>query len=151
MINITGMKKEYVLLALYRAAKPKGIGELFTQTEMPLSAAAELVKNNPSLYFDYVNGRPLKVDLSGDEFDPYLYDRDNGEGVAQEACARYKSFIKHRLMAEDLEGDKINERLLSSKLDDYDQVLTERFNLPTLVDLGEGAKITSIPTNPTKQ
>lgn len=52
---------------------------------MPLSAAAELVKNNPSLYFDYVNGRPLKVDLSGDEFDPYLYDRDNGEGVADKA------------------------------------------------------------------
>lgn len=149
MINIAGMKKEHVLLALYRAAKSKGIGELFTQTEMPLSAAAELVKNNPSLYFDYVNGRPLKVDLSGDEFDPYLYDRDNGEGVAQEACARYKSFIRHRLMAEDLEGDRINERLLSSKLDDYDSLITERFHLPKMVDLRGSVKIEPVaPTLP---
>lgn len=140
MINIAGMKKEYVLLALYKAAKPKGIGELFTQTEMSLFAAAELVKNNPSLYFDYVNGRPLKVDLSGDEFDPYLYDRDNGKGVAAKAMVDAM-----------LEGDKINECLLSSKLDDYDSLITERFHLPKMVDLRESAKITPISINPPKQ
>ena len=36
-------------------------------------------------YFDYLHGRVLKVDLSGDEFDERLYDRDCGEGAAQRA------------------------------------------------------------------
>jgi hypothetical protein len=35
------------------------------------------------LSFDYYFGRPLKVDLSGDEFDPWLYDRDAGTGAAK--------------------------------------------------------------------
>jgi hypothetical protein len=30
------------------------------------------------LYFDYLYGRCLKVDLSGDQVDPWGYDRDNG-------------------------------------------------------------------------
>ena len=34
-------------------------------------------------YFDYVQGRVMKVDLSGDSFNPWLYDRDNGEGAAK--------------------------------------------------------------------
>lgn len=36
-------------------------------------------------YFDYLNGKVLKVDISQDEFDPRLYDRDNGENAAQRA------------------------------------------------------------------
>ena len=36
-------------------------------------------------YFDYLHGRVLKVELSGDEFDERLYDRDCGEGAAQRA------------------------------------------------------------------
>ena len=36
-------------------------------------------------YFDYLHGRVLKVDLSGDEFDERLYDRDCGKGAAQRA------------------------------------------------------------------
>jgi len=33
-------------------------------------------------YFDYLSGRVMKVDLSSDELDPWLYDRDNGQGAA---------------------------------------------------------------------
>lgn len=44
------------------------------------------VKTNPDvqLYFDYVDGHVIKCDISGDEFDPRLYDRDCGEGRAAE-------------------------------------------------------------------
>jgi hypothetical protein len=36
-------------------------------------------------YFDYLQGRVMKVDLSNnEEFDPWLYDRDNGQGAAAE-------------------------------------------------------------------
>ena len=38
---------------------------------------------SPQIYFDYVKGRVMKVDLSGDEFSPRLYDRDNGQGAAE--------------------------------------------------------------------
>lgn len=43
------------------------------------------------LYFDYFVGRVLKVDLSGDEFDPWGYDRDNGAGAAQAVIDRLKA------------------------------------------------------------
>lgn len=33
--------------------------------------------------FEYVNGKAMKVNLTGDSFDPLLYDRDNGENTAQ--------------------------------------------------------------------
>ena len=41
-------------------------------------------------YFDYLYGRILKVDLSGDEFDERLYERDNG----RDSAARAISFLK---------------------------------------------------------
>jgi hypothetical protein len=34
-----------------------------------------------SCYYDYVAGRPLKVDIAGDTADMRLYDRDGGEGM----------------------------------------------------------------------
>lgn len=37
------------------------------------------------LYFDYVDGHVIKCDLSGDEFNPALFDRDCGEGAAAKA------------------------------------------------------------------
>ena len=41
-------------------------------------------------YFDYLYGRVLKVDLSGDEFDERLYERDNGRDSAARAIAFLK-------------------------------------------------------------
>ena len=35
--------------------------------------------------FDYLKGRVLKVNLTGDEFDEWLYDRDCGIGAALKA------------------------------------------------------------------
>ena len=44
------------------------------------------LKTDPEvqLYFDYVHGHVIKCDISGDEFDPRLYDRDCGEGRGEE-------------------------------------------------------------------
>ena len=38
-------------------------------------------------YFDYLQGRVMKVDLGGDSLRVDLYDRDNGPGAAQAALA----------------------------------------------------------------
>ena len=49
-------------------------------------ADAEIaIAENPKMYFDYLYGRVMKVDLSKDTFDPFLYDRDNGQGAAERA------------------------------------------------------------------
>jgi hypothetical protein len=86
MIDISKFKKALVLAALYNASKPQGLGFLhFDPKPMSESEAEELLKN--ATYFDYVKGRVMKVDLSKNQFDPFLYDRDNGEGAAERALS----------------------------------------------------------------
>lgn len=76
--------KPAALAALYNASSPRGLGRLSAPGEvMTVSQAAALLKQQT--YFDYLRGRVMKVDLSGDALDPRLYDRDNGEGAAARA------------------------------------------------------------------
>lgn len=84
MIDISKLKKTDVLIALYHYAKPQGMGFLhYDPRGMRPDEAEALLKEGT--YFDYLGGRVMKVDLSGNEFNPALYDRDNGEGAAQHA------------------------------------------------------------------
>lgn len=50
-----------------------------------MSYSGKRYPNAERIYFDYLQGRVMKVDLAGDELDPRLYDRDNGEGAARRA------------------------------------------------------------------
>lgn len=80
-ISIVGLDKADVLAALYNGARAQGLGFLhYTPEPMSRAAAQELIDVSTS--FDYVKGRVVKVDLSGDSFDPWGYDRDNGEDAA---------------------------------------------------------------------
>ena len=93
MINIKGKDKADVLRALYNYAKPQGMGYLhYNPKPMTYFEAETILKvegRKGSLYFDYILGRVMKVDLTSDEeFDETLYDRDNGEGAAQRALDR---------------------------------------------------------------
>lgn len=84
MINIKGIDKYKVLQALYNNSRPLGMGFIqYVEGDMEDKIAKKIVKD--TLRFDYLFGRVMKVDLSGDEFDHGLYDRDNGEGAAQKA------------------------------------------------------------------
>ena len=104
-INIAGLDKAAVLAALYNASKPLGFGMLnFVPGDMSIAEANQIINggddltqmfgkdsvagSRPNLYFDYVNGRVMKSDLSGDEFDTWGYDRDNGEGAAEKALKK---------------------------------------------------------------
>ena len=83
-ISIAGKNKAKILAALYNSAKAQGLGFLhFTPEPMTEEQAVELLEKTQ--YFDYLQGRVMKVDLSGDELNPRLYDRDNGQGAAEEA------------------------------------------------------------------
>lgn len=102
MINIKGLDKAAVLAALYNSAKVQGLGFLQAISgDMPIDQARELIgvpSNIPGyegvnlhgerIYFDYVYGRVMKIDLTSDvEFDEALYDCDNGKGAAASAIA----------------------------------------------------------------
>jgi hypothetical protein len=81
MISIKGLDKAEVLAGLYNNARAQGMGFLhYTPEDMTTKEAKKLLKECDS--FDYVQGRVMKIRLNGDEFDEYLYDRDNGSGAA---------------------------------------------------------------------
>lgn len=81
-ISLKGLNKAKVLAALYNASQPLGLGYLqHDPSSMSEGEAQTLLKRQT--YFDYVKGRVMKVDLSSEELDPYLYDRDNGPGAAR--------------------------------------------------------------------
>ena len=87
MIDITGIDKADLLAALYNRASPLGMGDLqFDSTPMSRAEAQELLDKAQAEQwnrFDYVKGRPLKIDLRellGKALDERLYERDQGRG-----------------------------------------------------------------------
>ncbi len=83
-ISLQGLDKAEVLAALYNASHPQGMGFMqYDPKPMTKEEAKDLLKCTCN--FDYLMGRVMKVDLSGDDFSPWGYDRDNGHGSAEEA------------------------------------------------------------------
>ena len=109
MIDIKGLSKAEVLAALYNGSHPQGLGFLSSRSgEMTEDDAQALINEcverqyryhlrsvPPILSFDYVYGRVLKVDLTRDEFDPWGYDRDLGQGHAWEVIDALKKRKSH--------------------------------------------------------
>lgn len=95
-INIKGQDKAEVLAILFNHSRPLGMGAFNPRAHEPMSVedAREVLeqgKKDRGEYwasFDYLHGRVMKLDLKGDTFDPYLYDRDNGPGAAERALRR---------------------------------------------------------------
>jgi len=89
MIDISKLNKAQVLAALYNNSRPLGLGFMhFEPVDMKEDEATELLKDQT--YFDYLKGRVMKVDLTGDTLDPWGYDRDNGQGAAANVIATLK-------------------------------------------------------------
>ncbi|MDD5710803.1 MAG: hypothetical protein PHV43_01735 [Candidatus Colwellbacteria bacterium] len=100
-VDISGLSKAAVLAVLWNHSAPAGMGflqaALGPKDGMTEEAAWEIIKANvdpdypgprtmrgSNLSFEYLFGRPLKIDLVENEFDPWGYDRDNGgDGTAQ--------------------------------------------------------------------
>ena len=91
MISIKGANKAEVLKALYDHSHIQGYGFLqaVPAGTVTVEHCEELLER--TTYFDYLYGRVLKVDLSGDEFDERLYDRDCGPGAAERAIRRIRN------------------------------------------------------------
>lgn len=78
-VSIVGLDKARVLMALYNHSLPEG----FEILKMSIQRAREYTSR--TLYFDYVDGRGIKTDISGDVADTWLYDRDNGDDAGLRA------------------------------------------------------------------
>jgi hypothetical protein len=85
-LSLDGLNKAEVLAALYNASRTAGMGFLQYDPAPMTSAQAEEILAQTH-YFDYLHGRVMKTDLSGDEFNPWGYDRDNGQGMAAQVLS----------------------------------------------------------------
>ena len=131
-ISLEGLNKAEVLAALFNASRPQGMGFFhYNPTPMTTKEAQDLLKRSTD--FDYLQGRVMKVDLSGDSFDPWLYDRDNGEGAAAAAIASLQST-----------GDVNNEAIAKSHSD-----RTFLSAVDTESRLGDTSGVTSDPSEGT--
>lgn len=82
MISLEGLDKAEVFAALYNGARAQGLGFLQYDPQPMTTEQARERFGDSFGYFDYVDGRVMKIDLSGSELNPWLYDRDNGQGAA---------------------------------------------------------------------
>lgn len=91
MIDIKSLNKAEVLKTLYDHTHVQGMGFLQAVPEgtVTVEHCEELLKKDT--YFDYLYGRVLKVDLSGDEFNEALYDRNNFPGAAAKAIEELRN------------------------------------------------------------
>jgi hypothetical protein len=95
-MNIAKLDKAEVLAALYNGSKQQGLGFLDERgsTKMAVEEAREELKR--TTYFDYLHGRVMKIDLSKDELDTWLYNRDNGHDAAERIIKELIRKIKTR-------------------------------------------------------
>ena len=93
-INIAGMDKAELLAALYKNSQPLGLGFLQADANpMTRDEAAEIMRDQ-GLYFDYLKGRVMKINLEGDELNPWGYDRDNGQGSVASVIENLKNGLE---------------------------------------------------------
>ena len=84
-IDLKNMNKAEVLAKLFNASCPAGLG-LFLGVAPDMTVhEAQALLDQGTTYFDYLKGRVLKIDLSQDTLDPFLYNRDNGYRAAEKA------------------------------------------------------------------
>lgn len=124
MVNIKDLDKAEVLFALWRGSHAQGMSFLgmvngCLTLEKAKDIVNELKENNRPLYFDYVMGHVIKCDITGDEFDDRLYDRDCGEGRAAEVIEALRNDTP---IEDEMPGDADFARCMLDMLKaDYDQ------------------------------
>ncbi|OGT43834.1 MAG: hypothetical protein A3F42_08125 [Gammaproteobacteria bacterium RIFCSPHIGHO2_12_FULL_37_34] len=93
-INIQGLDKAKLLQALFNNSKPLGLGffDKDSNKEMTYTEAQQIVAEG--MDFDYLNGRVMKIDLSGDELDPCGYDCENGQGSVLKVVTALKNGVE---------------------------------------------------------
>lgn len=90
-LDIKGIDKAELLAALHNGTRALGMGILHDICrDMTKEEAARILAETGQTRFDYLLGRPLKVDIGGDEMFAGLYDRDAGDGAAERIVSRLR-------------------------------------------------------------
>lgn len=86
VIDISNKDKAEVLAGLYNNSHPVGMGlAQYDPTPMTVEIARKILEKK--VYFDYLLGRPLKINLERDIIRVFSYNRDNGENLAQKVIS----------------------------------------------------------------
>ena len=95
-MNIAGLDKAEVLAALFNGSHQRGLGFLQARgaTGMTVGQAREEIASNERMYFDYLHGRVMKIDLRDDELRTAAYNRDIGQGAAESIIEGLRSNVK---------------------------------------------------------
>lgn len=97
-MNIAGLDKAAVLAALYNGSRQQGLGYLRGAGYLPMTvdqAREEIAARGKDLYFDYLHGRVMKVNLRGDEVATALYNRYNGDMTAEKIIENLRSPLEN--------------------------------------------------------
>lgn len=104
-IDVSDIDRAELLAELYNRAQPMGMGFLQARSgEMTVEEAQKLLDGESAetdyggflardrapgkpARFDYLYGRPMKVEINGKTLRTWLYDRDHGQGAAEQAIA----------------------------------------------------------------
>ena len=78
-VDISGLNKGMLLLELWSNSKPASFFSMNGMTPPPFNAEKAQGAAQRG-YIDYYEGRCIKADLTGDDAEPRLYDRDFGDG-----------------------------------------------------------------------
>jgi hypothetical protein len=127
-INCGTLAKGVVLAHLYNNSKPLGMGLYqYKAKAMTKADANKLLEGNN--YFDYLHGRPMKINFSNyPELDPWGYDRDNGgTGTMEHLVGELKNGkgISFDVPREEPSQEELDGTLEKCKIN------VTAFNLPT--------------------
>lgn len=86
-MDISNLNKSEILAALFNNSKSLGMGFLHYKPDHVMTTEEAEGLLAQSEYFDYLEGRVMKIKLEGDAFDTFLYNRDNGDGAAERIIA----------------------------------------------------------------
>ena len=89
-MNTNNMDKARLFKALFNRAMPQGNSFMkYVPIQMTDQEAREVIaQRKGNLYFDYFKGRAMKIDVGKEVLDTRLYNRDNGQGAAEEAVLK---------------------------------------------------------------
>ena len=86
VIDISNKDKAEVLAGLYNNSHPVGMGMAqYDATPMSVEVARKILKQQQR--FDYLRGRPLKINLEGNVIWVGAYNYDNAKGLAQKVIS----------------------------------------------------------------
>lgn len=86
-INISGLDKRVLFSALYANAPVVGGGALHPLKNNPLTDEDFIALENNNWDVDYYHGHCMKIDISGDTMQPWLYDRNSQRPAAEIVAA----------------------------------------------------------------